>query len=880
MSVTDYKTFSGKIREKLLEDLSDFNLIQLWFERIITLQYLAAYDIISFNNDYSYDNIIKLCEKENTYFVNLFPNNLDLLKNNYPINFYTSEIITLLQKNINKKTSVEEIINFQEDFKDHERYTNFTSTLRNSDILVTKDNITSVTQIFTPKWIAKFMIENTLNEHDFEKVSILDPCLGAGHLLIVMFDELLKKYKEKTNYSSFEIIKKIYQEQLFGFDIDDVVIRFAKFIFLLKAIKLCPNIEITEIPLPNFIQIRSFNIDKASKYYNLTKKFKDASLVGSLIEINESYEVLNNLNNEEQNLVLLANLLNKKYDIVITNPPYMGRKVLPKDLLVYLNNNFHLGKSELYTSFIERCLNFLKKDGHLAMLTLHTFMFIKSFEGLRRHILTNYQIEKLLHLGKNTFENLNAYNALASVFIIKNKEPFKKALFVKLTDYDNNELKEEGYQSGDNRYILNQKEFLKIEGAPFIYWLTKKEIDILTKSLKLGQFATIRQGLATGDNKNFIRMWYEVPRNLIGFNFGSTKEFLESKKQYAPYNKGGDQTKWYTTSKTLIKFDETSYNKLLNMGNHLPSREYYFKEGITWSLFGFNSFNVRYKEKGYVFDVSGSSLFVDKEFEKYILAFLSSNVAFYFLSSFAPTVNFQVGNIANLPLIMNKKMLPIINKDVEKLIEYAYYLDTQDELSWNFCECEIIKKYDYTKTLKENINYYDKKINLIQQNMLLLEEQLNLIFNDIYGLELDYTPKQKFLSKGYKAYLEEILSYVVGVVFDRYQIKGYKSIIDNTKFVLIDELIKEINKILTSQVIGEIEYLLGYPLKEYYSKYFGKRHIVKYHDLPIYWYKKIDNQIYLGYYHTLKENINIDYNLGIKENYLKNDLYYKLKKEK
>ena len=141
---------------------------------------------------------------------------------------------------------------------------------------------------------------------------------------------------------------------------------------------------------------------------------------------------------------------------------------------------------------------------------------------------------------------------------------------------------------------------------------------ILIHQPKLGSFTHIRQGLATGDNKNYVRWWYEVEPSSIGFHCHSVESFLNSKKKYAPYNKGGDKTKWYATSKLVIQFDEKAYQALQKQGNHLPSKEYYFKKGITWSLFGFNSFNVRYKEEGYVFDVSGSSLFVDSSLEKYI----------------------------------------------------------------------------------------------------------------------------------------------------------------------------------------------------------------------------------------------------------------------
>lgn len=852
MSVIDYKTFSGKIREKLLLDISNDKILEKWFIRIIAIEYFQRNNLIKLK-DYEKNEIIDIIKYQNDRFSEIFNNDIDELIINYPNHFYNDDMINLLHNKIDN--NIDEIINLWEDFKDHERYFKFTSTQRNADTQVTKDNIGAVTQIFTPKWIAKFMVENTINYHDYKRISVLDPCLGTAQLQVEVLDLIIKKYQKDNIIIDLSVINHIYQKQLYGFDIDENVITVSKIIFLLKARYYNSDIDLTKVILPNFITI---------------KGFKNSELIGSLFKIKNTESL-------DQEQKRINDCLNKTYDVVLTNPPYMGRKVLPKDLLLYLNENYPLGKSELYTSFIERCLKFLNKKGHLAMITPHTFMFIKSFKNLRYHIIKNYQIEKVLHLGKNTFENLNAYNALACSFIIKNEIPKNKSYFYKLTNYDNNLLKEEAYYNGYNEYVISQKDFLKLEDYPLIYWLTNHEIDILTKTKKLGEISTIRQGLATGNNKEFIRYWFEVDKVDINFSAENYEEFKLSNKRYALYNKGGDQTKWYTTSKTVIKFDESSYDKLLSSGNHLPSRTYYFKEGITWSLFGFNSFNVRYKEKGYVFDVSGSSLFTSKYLEKYILAFLSSNVAFYFLSSLAPTVNFQVGNIASLPLIIDDSKIGIINKKTDRLIEFAKKLDAENELSWNFEIPYIIKHYNNEKTIIDNINTYENYLSNIYYEMNLLEEKLNELFNNIYKVNIDIKIKQKNIMKSHKEYLDDLLSYLIGVVFKRYLYSDYISKIDNTKFISVKEIVQEIKKILDVKIILEIEEALGYSIESYYNNYFGKKHINKYHNLPIYWYKKINDNIYIGYYHTLKE-LDINKDKGIKENYKQFELLYKLKK--
>lgn len=887
MSVVDYKTFIATIRVKLVNEISDLKLVQQWFDRIITLEFLQVRKIIPKLINYQKEEVIEALKLENKYFKNVFNDNIDILIESFPNHFYSKDIITLLKDNITEFTNVEEISNFQEDFKDHERYTNFTIINRNLETKVDEHNITALTQIFTPKWICKYFAKETIDYQTdkFQSLKILDPCLGTGQILVEALNSLIKLYKKNTTYTMTQIIERIYSEQLYGFDIDEHAITLAKFIFTLKAYELSNELLLKNEQIKlNFILIKKYQFDTKDKdISSLITFFEKASLYGSLIRVpNLNYDQMINQtkNVTEKEFINMCLLLNQKYDVVLTNPPYMGRKILPSELLKYLNIHFEYGKSELYTAFMERCLQFLKGDGHLGMITLHTWMFIKSFSDLRKYILDKYQIKTLLHLGKNTFENLNAYNALASAFVIKNSKPKAKALFVDLTRYDDINKKELAYLKKNNNYEILQDKLSKLDNYQFLYWLTDKEYYHMLKTPKLARYCEVRQGLATGNNQRYIRFWWEVDKNEIGFNYDSNEAFLKSNKKYAPYNKGGDQTKWYSTSKVIIKFNQKCFDELKQKGNHLPSKEFYFKEGITWSLFGFNSFNVRYKEQGYVFDVSGSSLFAKKELQNYILAFLSSNVAFYFLSSIAPTVNFQVGNITSLPFVYDEDRNIEISQIVDRLISHAKYLDSQDELSWNFCNSELLVGYDTKKNYNQNLIDYYNKIELANKSLISGEKVINEIFNDIYNLDIDCTPRYKKLNKTKQDMTKELLSYLVGVVFGRYQIDGYLTKIDNSEYQALDLIIIEIKEIikkyLSINALGEIEEILTYSIEDYFKKYFGKEHINKYHHLPIYWYKKKQESILVGYYHTLEKDATIDKEDGIKRNYLRNDLLYKL----
>lgn len=882
MSVRNLNSFVSAIYDKLQIEIKQKELIEKWFIRIITIEFLNAKKIVPFLIDnYEKETIVNICKLQDELMRGIFNDNLDELINNYPNHFYDLQMITNLHKNINQETNLEFLGQLQEDYRDYERFITFKSTNRKMNIEVDEKNIFAATQIFTPKIVSEYMVNNTILKININKdYKILDPCLGTGNILLVVVDELLNKKYEKVTKDT---ISNIYKH-LYGFDIDEMAIKLAKFIFVLKALQYNSDyLDEKYYVLPNFWQIQSsdnIKYTKDDKINELLDLFKGAGLKGSLINtdnLDYGYLKENISENREYNYLLkIARLLSYKYDVIITNPPYMGRKMLPDELRNYLNEEYKLGKAELYTAFIERLLKMLKDNGYLSMITLHTWMFIKSFAELRKYVLKKYQINSFVHLGKNTFENLNSYNALACTFIIQKTKPIFPTQFIKLTEYNDINQKAKELGNSKNYYYIDQKEFLNVPDAPFIYWIDSSAYELLLKAPKLSKVCEIRQGLATGNNALFLKKWYEVPVEEIGFSFNSINEFINSGKKYAPYNKGGDQTKWYATGKDIIRFDKESYDILNKQGNHLPSKNFYFKEGITWSLFGFNSFNVRYKEQGYVFDVSGSSLFIEKDKINYVLGFLSSDIAFYYLSILAPTVNFQIGNVASLPFILDSTKKEIIDIKVNELVRLAHILDECEETSWNFkCHPIFAQK---RMTLNNSIDNYIKELSSVNAKMNSLEEDINLIFNQIYGFNPPKCTKNIY-KKNSQEVIQEIISFTIGVIFDRYSIQDYKSTINKEEYVNIDDIEKEINKILSlyfeNYLPKELKTLLGNDLKSYLMKKFWKYHLDKYNNLPIYWYKEINGKLKMGYYHTIKQNIDKDQ--GIRNNYLNNNLYYKLK---
>lgn len=683
------------------------------------------------------------------------------------------------------------------------------NNLMNS-IKVEKEDIPYATQLFTPNWIVKYLVENSLGEviksKKLEEVTFVDPCQGTGNILIYAFEVLFKEYI-RQGYDTKEAVLNILTKNLYGIDIDETVRTITRLLLILNASKYYENVF-------DLINAKEMNI----------------------VCLNDEYGSL------RKNIRGLKN----EYDVVCTNPPYMGKKNINSKLSEFLKKEYPDTKSELYAAFMDRCLDFTKDKGYLAMITIHSWMFISSFSKLRKKLLDNGTFISMLHTGAATFDDLNSFNALATSFVFKKEKLDIESCFIRLADYYNLQEKMDNIDNPKNYYYIKQEQFLEIPNQPFIYWISENVRKCFKENKKLSDFYLARQGLATGNNKEFVKLWYEVPVNEIGLHYKNTEEFLKSKKVYAPYNKGGIYRKWYGNIEYVIKFDKENYDKLTNQGNHLPSRKYYFQKGITWSLFGFENFGVRFKENGYVFDVSGSSMFPKDEDLYYVMGYLCSNVCFKLLSCLAPTVNFQVGNIASLPFKISedldlRKQIDILVQENIKICreEWSFYETNMEFQAHSFVMPKFAKK-----NLEETVSYFKGYYCKLRDTLRKNEEELNKIYAGIFNVveDIDCSVNDRDLTiKPFQEqeWIKSYLSYLVGCSLKRYDVQKLLTNDIKCKYDIdIDKVFLNVEKNLKQADIQYIENVLNISLEKFFDKEFLAYHTKMYQNHPIY-HKKI-----------------------------------------
>ena len=616
-------------------------------------------------------------------------------------------------------------------------------------------------------------------------------------------------------------------------------------VLILKAATICSAIFDTDaMEKMNIIGLQDSNDLKAEKHGKIIDIFTNVDEYGSLLRVPEIDLPKND--NRIDPLIKQYQMLKQQYDVVCTNPPYMGKKNINSKLSKFLKKEYPDTKSELYAAFIERCLEFTKKNGYLAMITIHSWMFISSFAKLRKKLLDNGTFISMLHTGAATFDDLSSFNALATSFVFKKEKLEIESCFIRLADYYHLQEKIDNLKNKDNYYYIPQKRFLEIPNQPFIYWISENVRKCFKENKKLSDFYMARQGLATGDNKEFVRLWYEVPMNEIGWNYRSTDTFLKSKKIYAPYNKGGIYRKWYGNIEYVIKFDQENYEKLINQGNHLPSRNYYFQKGITWSLFGFENFGVRFKEAGYVFDVSGSSMFPKEEDLYYVIGYLCSNVCFKLLSCLAPTVNFQVGNITSLPFKLPEDVA--LRQTINQLVQENIKICKEE---WGFYETNIeFQAHPFVlpqfakKSLEETMNCFKQYYCCLRDKLRKNEESLNQIYASIFHVtkDIDCSVNDRDLTiKPFQEqeWIKSYLSYLVGCSLGRYNEKKASANYCQCQYLLsISKIISTIRKNLDDEDIIYIENLLNSSMERFFEKEFIVYHTKIYQNHPIYSFQK------------------------------------------
>lgn len=856
-------------RELLIKRINELGLDQVieeaaytWFNRIVAIRYMEIHDYLPLTRDNQSLGVRVLSSKDNTpdpeimKFTNLVNPDLDIdfkkekyveLKDNnekfkyilllvckklgrvitqvfdgvtdyidilIPDNllndmgFITKIINEIPENNYNQV----EIIGWLYQYYISEKKELIFEKLR-KNIKIDQNSIPAATQIFTPEWIVKYMVENSLcsyiesnNQYDFqyyigesnkhkccnsiENIKVIDPCCGSGHILVYAFEVLYKMY-DSLGFNKNDIPIKIIQNNLFGIDIDDRACQLANLSVFLKAREFDKNlfnkiqsIESNIIAIPSIGKIdynyySNYSITTREIINKLCEDFKYSKEYGSLIKFHQDdYSVLYDEIEHDNSIFGLElrkkffpaikcfELLKQKYDIVITNPPYIGSKGLSDNLRKFLSINYQEGKYDTYSSFILKCIDMTKENGYIGMMTPNTWMFINTYKNLRNVIL-NYRIESLLHLSNKAF---NDAAVIITSFVIQKRQSIdnKNARFVDLKDYDSENIKNNFKEFAKNKsYYVDCKMFKRIPNNTFTYWLSNAFIKNLDSDYKIGDVIISDGQTKTGDNDKYLRMLWEVDKNKIGKNC-----------KWNIHAKGGEYRRWYGNLDTVIDWSQEArkFYKEDKVARITP--EYLcFRKGITWTLLCGSNDSFRLLPNECTFNCVGPSVFFEKEEElNYILGLLNSKVAKSYINGFNPTLSLTIGDVSNIPLI---KCDVDDNKKVDNIVKENIKISKEDwdsfETSWDFTRNPLLKHMSKVSNIRDSLANWNTYTYQQRSELKHNEEELNKIFIDIYGLNDELTPTvdDKDITIRKEDNIRDIksfISYAVGCMFGRYSL--------------------------------------------------------------------------------------------------------------
>lgn len=595
------------------------------------------------------------------------------------------------------------------------------------NIKISAQAIPAATQLFTPDWIVRYMVENSLgrlwaeghgkpDDADWkyyldeaeqedpvkaelekiraeykniqpENIKIIDPCMGSGHILVYAFDVLIDIYRS-CGWGERDAAKSILRNNLYGLDIDRRAYQLAYFAVMMKARQYNRRICSPENQpnLANFADVMGADTDMLSgSIRRFAEQFAFADTYGSLMTVTAPADIDTafsdfmptfGLNMRQFDMMMkIYKILSQKYDVVCTNPPYMGGSGMNARLSEFVKKYFPDGKSDLFACFIERCGQLAKKHGYHAMITQHAFMFLSSYENLRKKLMQKTTVN-MAHLGARAFDEIGGEVVQTTAFSNFNSHvDYYKGEYSRLVDVNGELEKRKLYLSHEKIYLAIQENFSKIPGSPVAYWVSENIFDCFANTKKIDDVSYPRQGLATGNNEKYLRMWNEVVYKDIIFNAKSHDEFFASSLKYIPYNKGGSFRKWFANMEFVIRFDKKNYDVLATVGNHLPSKDFYFRESITWSKVTSGGLSMRYIPNGSVFDVAGCSIFCDNHL-MYMLGFVNSCVMQNLMNVLSQTLNYEVGSVKSIPIMFSD-----VDK-VENLVKENVMLSEQDLSSY------------------------------------------------------------------------------------------------------------------------------------------------------------------------------------------------------
>ena len=676
---------------------------------------------------------------------------------------------------------------------------------------VKTEDVPAATQLFTTDWVVQYMVDNSLGKYWIERnpqsslrvnlkylavpkdgtiphidekvepqsLTFFDPCMGSGHILIYAFDVLMDIYEE-CGYSARDAASEIIRHNLFGLDIDPRAYQLAYFSLMMKARQYdrrfftreiepqiyCPKSETDLVQFGSLVQVDTLE-EKPQEPTDLTL-------------FNMNYEdVLNDWN--------FRRLLTQKYVAVCTNPPYLN-KYNPQ-LKDYVIENYKDYSGDLFSVFIYRNLLLCQPDGYCGFMTPFVWMFIKTYEKLREFIIRNKSITTLIQMEYSAFEEATV--PICS-FVLQNKRVSEPGLYFRLSDFKGGmEVQRqkvlEAIANPDCSYFYEaqQSNFDKIPGSPVAYWLSEKAVSAYGYG-KISDVAVTKQGFKTGNNDLFLRLWFEVPKSKISIFEG---------KKWFPCNKGGDFRRWYGNQEYVVEWENDGF-RLVNYRDKTGKQlsrpqniQYNFKEGITWTYISSALISLRYSPSYMMFESAGPLCLVNNSsYLEYMLGYLNSCVAQYYLLALEPTIRYSEGTLLKLPYI--QEFSEITSKYVQSCINAAKMDWDSYETSWDFQRHPLLRS---VSRLADAYAAWKAECGERFQQLKKNEEELNRIFIDIYGLQDELTPEvadrdvtvhrifdtkddvpESMQGSNYvRAKRDEIvslLSYAVGCIFGRYSL--------------------------------------------------------------------------------------------------------------
>ena len=825
------------------------------------------------------------------------------------------------------------------------------------------DEIPAATQLFTPDWIVRYLVQNTVgrlwmqnhpdsqlyrdweyyiqpepeqnDQSEFlhidgpEELTVCDPACGSGHMLTYAFDLLYGIYEEQ-GYSQSEIPGLILANNLYGMEIDERAANLAAFALTMKArakarrfFRDGRRVE-PHICLIRKEQFTTDEVQELNRLYGTSlddevwNTYANADIAGSLIQPSEQLGQLRELQwhnipddvtwddfslmstdtLQRSNVVIAqTRFLLRKYAAVVANPPYMGSKNMGDELKRFVQDHFEDGKADLFAAFILRNLQLLLPKAMLGMITMQSWMFLSSFERMRRNLLAATTITSMAHLGAGAFDSIGGEVVSTTAFTMHKGVKTGKGTYIRLveTHGDDNQAtaceQAVKYVDDGHRYAVNEHDFAQIPGSPIVYWLSGKMLNVFQFEKKLKDVAQLKNGMSTGNNDSLLREWYEVNFADIDFRCKDRLEVDSHGGKWFPYNKGGHFRKWFGNASSIIRYDQTGRARMESLkGSRHNSPHLYFKKCVSWSKIssGFPAF--RYYPTGFVFDVAGCSIFTYDDCDILpVLALSNSSFMQCLLNAISPTLNFEAGQLGNIPFG--------INCSEENRLLTRTLID-QSKNDWNSCETSW--DYQQSALLSES---HDGIMGhaialLLQQWQTLSEEQRqreirnNELVADAYGVRDDVpcdVPLERVSLKRNSAFVypdktpserdelfardvvKEFISYAVGCMFGRYSIDkpglilasqgetvdDFHERVPNTRFepdrdnvipvtevdCFEDDIVSRFRRFLevtfgSEHLAGNLAYIertLGKPLRKYFVNDFYNDHVSMYKNRPIYW---------------------------------------------